>query len=118
LTTDAAQQVRELSGAEYDRRLEGLLELVRAELNELNRRHDRDRLLLARAFEVQRQEDWKMHVAAFDTLARGVGRQSRQQQEMLQHIWERIEAGELISPSHVKPLRKDQNDEDPYPRQY
>jgi hypothetical protein len=99
--------VRRVAGEEYDQRIEGLLELIGEELYELNRRHERDQLLLAQAFELRREQDRAANMAALEALARGIGRDSARHRQALADVYDLIEPGGVVPANYVEPQRKD-----------
>lgn len=102
-----AAQVRELAGTECDRRIEGLLGLLREEFDEFNRRQERNRLLLAGAVDVQREQDRRLQWAALQALARGLGEDSAKQQRAIGELYSMIGSGEVNPASYIEPQRRD-----------
>ncbi|MHC4089143.1 MAG: anti-sigma factor family protein [Planctomycetota bacterium] len=93
----ASAQMREIAQFECDRRIEGMLELLGGRLDELDRRHERNRQLLARAVDVQRERDRLQQQSAMEGLARGFG----------QEIHTLIESGGVIPASYIQRQRRD-----------
>ena len=85
----------------------GSPDFMREEFDEFNLRQERNRLLLARAVDVQREQDRRLQWAALQALARGLGEDSAKQQRAIGELYAMIGSGEVHPASYVEPQRRD-----------
>jgi hypothetical protein len=104
---ETALQVRDLARAECDSRIEWLLGLLGEELHELNVRHERNQVMLARAVDQQRERDRRMQTAALESLARGLTLHSDRQGQAIARMYDMMEAGGVVPASYIEPQGKE-----------